>query len=119
MAKNLFFKGILLEVPEGSTVAQRDITFPYNTELHGVIIYPQNAQYGDIGDLAVINPVTQEVVGRYTEDAYLSPLESSIVVKVEEKDDPADILAGLIYRFTYNAVDTSGRKCIAWLRLKR
>lgn len=119
MAKQLFIKGLRVEVPAGKDSAFTAVSFPVETELHGLIVYPQDAVYGDIGKLEIVRPPVGQVLASYSEDAYLSPKAAIIEIQVGDKDDQATVPAGLVYRFTYDAVDTAGRRCIVWLRLKK
>lgn len=119
MAKNLFVKGWVIDIPAGQNTGTVEASFAYETELHGIMIFcTSDVVVGDKGNLEIVHPV-DGVVGNYAEDAYLAPIGGTLDVSVRSVDDPAILPAGLIYRFTYNAVDLLGRKCVVWLRLKR
>jgi|GEM_PF-6924632 len=119
----LRFEGIQTVVEPGQTVGIGEIVLDYPSELHGVQIFPQSGTvFGDKGSLDIVIPGEEgdTLVHSFANNAYLSPEVGAIVVTINsETDSPAEVPTGLKYRFTYVAVDTNGRKCIVWLRLKK
>jgi hypothetical protein len=118
MAKRIHIEGLKIEIPVGQDTGIAEITLDWESEFHGIYVYPQNAKFGDQGNLEIVHP-TLGVVANYANHAYISPNVGAITVSVSDKDDPAIVAPGLTYRFTYHAVDTEGRRCIVWLRLKK
>lgn len=120
MAKQVYIQGLPpLEIPQGQDEGTVDWVINDTYEFHGIKMFMENPVFGDEVDFKILLPDGITVAKDYSTNTLLTSNTKDISVLINDKDEPAEIPAGLIVRFYYYAVDTLGRKAIMWLRLKK
>lgn len=110
-------KSFRLVIEEGQTSNSIE-WLPSNTiptTLVALHVFPINAVLGDVVKVEVIHPIAG-VIAEYAKDTYLT---TEVVHLSFDRSDALDILAGLTIRFTYTAINDTGRDFIMWVRFKQ
>jgi hypothetical protein len=118
VSRDLYIYSIKLEVGPGSAQGTADISFDTEVELHGIILFPQDPAYEDTINLEVVHPQLG-VLSSYSNGAHLGNKTDKIEIMIDSRESQALMPPGLILRSTYLAIDTSGRHCIVWFRLRK
>lgn len=124
MAKKLYIQGLDIDIPIGQSTATADFTLSELYEFYGVQIFLENPTLNDELDFKILAPIppdytTYVEVNDYSNNTKLTSKVHYIEIKAEEKDDPAELPAGLKMRVIYTAVDNLGRNAKIWFRLKK
>lgn len=111
--KGLFVIGRKLEIPVDESSGVLEWTFDTEVELQGGDgqVDSPGGKFGDYADFSIIHPIYGEIY-RFATSVYILGTNTYEI----SSDLVAALPAGLIFRATYYAVDTDGRKVIMRLR---
>lgn len=118
-SNQLYVKSLLVQIPQGQSSVNVDMTFTYITIPKGINILLTDCQFGDVGILSLVHPNPQ--IGILRELGYVHLPTGNRQVDIEEPEEinlNKAVPAGLIYRFHLEAIDTNGRNVIVWLKVR-
>lgn len=120
----LYIDGHKVEIAVGQTSINYDVSYTFDTKLVGIKVFTDDAKYGDYATFTVRHPTIGEVArfgnNCYIPDTGTASNKGRVAVEVFVQGyDGAEVPAGLTYRLSVNAIDTSGRKIIMWLMLRK